>query len=95
LSLPSATQVLTIIADESFDLLLTDIGMPDQDGYSLIEAIRKKPAREGGKIPALAVTGSGRSRTRARRRFDQHIAKPLGPAALIQAVADLLAIGRV
>ena len=94
----SATQVLTIIADESFDLLLADIGMPDRDGYSLIEAIRKKPSREGGKIPALAVTAyAGRAdRERALAAgFDQHLAKPLELAALIEAVADLLAIGRV
>ena len=94
----SGAEALTTIAEGGFDLLSADIGMPDQDGYSLIQAIRQESARCGGAIPAVAVSGYAGIADRQRALtagFDGHIAKPVDPAALIGTIADLLAKGRV
>ena len=83
---------------ESFrpDIVLSDIGMPEADGYSLIEKIRALPASSGGQTPALALTAYARSEDRQRALdagFQNHLAKPIAPAKLVVALCELVAVG--
>ena len=72
------------------DVLIADIGMPEQDGYSLIHAIRALDASKGGDIPAIAVTGYAGSRERERALdagYEWHVAKPVDPGRLIELIS--------
>jgi PAS domain S-box-containing protein len=74
------------------DALVSDIAMPDRDGYDLIREIRSRPPEGGGKIPAVAVTAYARAEDRMRvlaAGFQMHIAKPIDPDELIAVVASL------
>jgi PAS domain S-box-containing protein len=74
------------------DLIISDIGMPDRDGYDLIRALRALPPERGGMLPAVALTAYARSEDEARalrEGFQAHIPKPFEPAQLITAVATL------
>jgi PAS domain S-box-containing protein len=88
----SAGEALHAIERQPFDLLLADIGMPDQDGYALIRAIRSLPADRGGRIPAVAVTAyvSMRERERALKAgYDWHLGKPVEPDHLMAIVVSV------
>ncbi|MDZ8183988.1 MAG: PAS domain S-box protein [Nostoc sp. ChiSLP02] len=88
----SAAQVLATIEYFQPDVLVSDIGMPEVDGYSLIEQIRALPSHQGGQVKAIALTAYARSDDRQRALntgFHQHIAKPIDPEQLVQAVAAL------
>jgi signal transduction histidine kinase/CheY-like chemotaxis protein len=90
---PSAGDALAALRDSTFDVLVSDIGMPDVDGYALIRSIRSLPANRGGLIPAVALTAYARSedRTKALRAgFDVHLAKPIDPAELLVVIATLV-----
>ncbi|HEX5108205.1 MAG TPA: ATP-binding protein [Vicinamibacterales bacterium] len=72
------------------DVLLSDIGMPIEDGYALIEQLRARPAARGGHIPAIAVTAYASTRDRRMAElagYQDHIAKPFEPADVARAVA--------
>ena len=72
------------------DVLLSDIGMPLEDGYALIQQLRARPAARGGSIPAIAVTAYASSRDRRLAEaagYQDHIAKPFEPADVARAVA--------
>jgi signal transduction histidine kinase len=74
------------------DVLLSDIEMPGEDGYSLITRVRALGPEEGGNTPAAALTAYARveDRTRALRAgFQQHLPKPVEPAELVAVVANL------
>jgi PAS domain S-box-containing protein len=73
-------------------VLISDIGLPDVDGYALLRRLRSRPAGQGGDLPAIAVTAFTRpeDRTQALRAgFQLHLAKPIDPTELIAAVASL------
>lgn len=75
-----------------YDVLLSDIGMPEQDGWSFIRQVRALSAEAGGKIPAAALTAfaSPREIDIARRLgFQVHLAKPVDAHLLAKTVADL------
>jgi CheY-like chemotaxis protein len=77
---------LRVLAAESFDIALVDIGLPLVDGYAVARAAR---ARFGEEILLVAVTGYGAPRDRARAieaGFDRHVVKPLDVAAVLGAV---------
>jgi PAS domain S-box-containing protein len=79
------------------DLLLSDIGMPDEDGYSLIRRVRALPDVQLAGVPAIALTALARKEDAARavaEGFQQHVAKPVEPAELAGAVSELLAVPR-
>jgi signal transduction histidine kinase len=81
-----------LMAKEHPDVLVADIGMPDEDGYSLIRTIRSLPAERGGAIPAAAVTALARSEDRRRALlagFQTHVAKPVDVVELVAVVASL------
>jgi signal transduction histidine kinase/DNA-binding response OmpR family regulator len=76
------------------DLILSDIAMPGEDGYVLIGRLRRRPAGEGGDLPAVALTAYARDEDRARALaagFDAHLAKPIDPPALVACIAQLVA----
>lgn len=78
------------------DLLVSDIGMKDADGYSLIRRIRQLPPHQGGRVPAVAVTAyaAAKDRTRALMEgFTNHIGKPTEPQELLAVIAA--SVGRI
>ncbi|PSB31868.1 CheR family methyltransferase [Stenomitos frigidus] len=83
-------------APGSYDVLLADIGMPNEDGFALMRQVRALDASAGGQIPAAAITAyvSDREQQRAiDAGFQRHMAKPIDPTQLILMVANL--VGRV
>jgi PAS domain S-box-containing protein len=78
------------------DVLISDIEMPGEDGYSLIRKVRALPPERGGDIPAAALTAYARAEDRMRALlagFQIHVPKPVEPAELITVVASLAARG--
>ena len=74
------------------DVLLSDIAMPGEDGFSLIRRVRALPASEGGRVAAVAVTAHARIEDRERALaagFDMHMSKPVEPNVLFAAVGRL------
>ena len=74
------------------DVLLSDIGVPGEDGYSLIRKVRALPPALGGNVPAAALTAYARAEDRLRALeagYQTHLAKPVDPAELIATVARL------
>jgi len=88
----SARDALGVIANSQPDVLVSDIGMPHEDGYALMRQVRLLPAEQGGEIPALALTAYARAAD-AERAYDagyqRHVAKPVDPVLLVQLVAGL------
>ncbi|MBO0859066.1 MAG: PAS domain-containing protein [Chloracidobacterium sp.] len=79
-------------ADARPDVLVSDISMPDEDGYMLIERVRKLPPEEGGKIPAIALTALERPNDRIKALasgFSMHVPKPVEPEELAMVIANL------
>jgi len=88
----SAAEALEAIEQFKPDILISDLGMPDEDGYSLISKIRALPAERGGQIPAAALTAYARAEDRMRvlrSGFQFHLPKPVDSAELITVVASL------
>jgi CheY-like chemotaxis protein/anti-sigma regulatory factor (Ser/Thr protein kinase) len=88
----SAAEALEEIGRGQFDVLISDIGMPEDDGYSLIAKIRRLPADRGGRVPAAALTAYARAEDRVRALrcgFQTHVPKPVEPSELIAVVANL------
>jgi hypothetical protein len=72
--------------------LITDIGMPGEDGYALMQKVRALSASEGGAVPAIALTAFARAEDRERAissGFQTHLAKPVEASALLAAVATV------
>jgi len=95
-STKSAAEALEVFENEVPDVIISDIGMPDQDGYELIRKLRAMPVEKGGKIPAIALTGyaSRKDRERALNSgYHQHMAKPIEQADMISAIAALVGRG--
>ena len=86
----NAAEAYAAVQAEVPDLLLSDIGMPGEDGYSLIGRIRALPAAAGGRLPAVALTAYARVEDRAKALhagFDNHVTKPVEPLELLAVVA--------
>lgn len=89
----SASEAVQWLSREHFDVLLTDLAMPEQDGYELLRTIRRQTAASYADIPAAAVTASAGDGERARvlgAGFQVHLPKPVQPETLA-ATAALLA----
>ena len=89
----SAAEALATMESATFDILISDIGMPAEDGYSLIKKIRARPTDKNGRIPAIALTAYARVEDRVRALtagFQLHIPKPVEPVELIAVVASLV-----
>jgi len=92
LTAASAEEALDVLPRWRPDVLLSDIGMPDEDGYQLIRRVRALPAEDGGHIPAAALTAfaRGEDRRRALRAgFQMHVSKPVEVQELAAVVASL------
>ncbi|MGE5659147.1 MAG: PAS domain S-box protein [Actinomycetota bacterium] len=90
----SANEALVALSRFRPDVLLSDIGMPEVDGYMLIQQIRALPAEQGGQIPAIALTayaGEIDYRQAMAVGFQRHIPKPVEPAKLVAAIISLVA----
>ena len=91
-SVGSATEALDQMERQRFDLLISDIGMPEMNGYDLISRIRQLEEEHGGRTPALALTAyagiDDRKRTLA-AGYGMHIPKPFVAAELISAAIFL------
>ena len=88
----SVPEALGLLENDLPDFLISDLGMPREDGYALISKVRALPEDRGGAIPAAALTAYARAddRYRALRAgFQVHIAKPIDPEKLVVAVARL------
>ncbi|MCA1555214.1 MAG: response regulator [Acidobacteria bacterium] len=88
----SAAEALQMLTEWSPDLLISDIGMPGQDGYELIKRVRKLDVEHHGQIPAVALTAYAGAEDRRRALaagFQVHLAKPVDPKALIATAARL------
>lgn len=80
------------------DVILSDIGLPDEDGFALIRRVRRLSPARGGRVPAVAVTAftlGDDAEEATRAGFQRHFRKPVETTALFGAVAALAEIGRV
>jgi CheY-like chemotaxis protein len=74
------------------NVIISDIGMPNEDGYALMEKIRALPATQGSKIPAIALTAFNRPEDRQNAidaGFQMHLGKPIEPEKLISAIVEI------
>src|SRR5262249_16431848 len=88
----SAPRMWEVLARERIDVLLIDIAMPDEDGYSLIRRVRAGEVPGAAAMPAAGLTAFAREDDRQlalAAGFQMHLAKPIDPAALASAVAAL------
>jgi CheY-like chemotaxis protein len=88
----SARAALDAFATFKPDVLVSDIGMPDEDGYDLIRRVRTRSLEQGGGIPAAAVSayvGEDNRRRALAAGFQLHVAKPVDPEELIAVVRSL------
>ncbi len=91
----SAHDALNNLERAKFDLLISDIGMPDMDGYTLIRQIRNQSPEQGGEIPAIALTAYAGEIDRQQALaagFQHHISKPIELEVLIQAILTIVTV---
>ena len=91
----SAAEAMAVLTADGWrrpDVLVSDVSMPETDGYALIGRVRELPADKGGRIPAVALTAYGRAIDRIRALsagFHMHLPKPVEPAELATVIASL------
>jgi PAS domain S-box-containing protein len=88
----SADEALGYVERERPSVLVTDIGMPDIDGFQLLRRVRALGEARGGKLPAIALTAFARSEDRTRALsagFLVHLSKPIEPSELVATVASV------
>jgi PAS domain S-box-containing protein len=89
----SAIEALQILDKSQFDILVSDIGMPDVDGYTFMRQIRKRSKEASGQMPAIALTAYASEldqRQAISVGFQKHLSKPLDPEQLIEAVIAIV-----
>jgi CheY-like chemotaxis protein len=93
----SAEEAYTLITatppQGRLNVIVTDIGMPDEDGYSLIRRVREWESARGAHTPAVALTAYGRIEDRVRALnagFQMHVAKPVDPDELAAVITSLI-----
>ncbi|MBD2593764.1 PAS domain S-box protein [Nostoc spongiaeforme FACHB-130] len=89
----SAAAALAEISQSVPDILISDIGMPEVDGYMLIRQVRQLTPQQGGNVPAIALTayaGEINQQQALTAGFQLHVPKPVDPDALVKAIASLL-----
>ncbi|MDI3289436.1 response regulator [Polyangium sp. 15x6] len=88
----SVVEALAELARDQPTVLVSDIGMPQEGGYELIQKVRQLPQERGGRVPALALTAFARAEDRTRALlagYQMHLAKPVKPSELVAHVASL------
>jgi CheY-like chemotaxis protein/anti-sigma regulatory factor (Ser/Thr protein kinase) len=89
----SAAQAVALLEQQIPDVIIADIGMPDEDGYMFINKVRKASRAKKEQPPAIALTAYARKEDRERALkagFQRHIPKPADPSAVLAVVAELL-----
>jgi CheY-like chemotaxis protein len=89
----STNEALVAFEQLKPNVLISDIGMPVEDGYGLIRKVRALEAKQGGRIPAIALTAYASEEERTRilsSGFQMHLPKPVEPAELIAVVANFI-----
>ena len=92
----SAAEALTVLEQFKPDVLISDIGMPDMDGYMLMQQVRRLPPEQGGLIRAIALTayaGEINQQQALAAGFQMHLSKPVEPAELVKAIVTLVRRG--
>jgi CheY-like chemotaxis protein len=87
-----AREALDLLRQWRPDVLVSDIEMPGEDGYSLIRKVRALAAEEGGNTPAVALTAYGRTQDRMRSLaagYSMHVPKPVDPGELTAIIASV------
>jgi CheY-like chemotaxis protein len=85
----SAPEAFAALRANPPHVLISDIGMPDEDGYSLLRRIRALPPEHGGDVPAIALTAYGRPedvQAATEAGFQLHVMKPVKPKVLLEAI---------
>ena len=93
---PSGFEALELLSTWLPDVIVSDVGMPEMDGFTFVEALRQRPAEAGGRIPAIALTAHARVEHRARALysgFNSHVPKPVDPVELFAVIASLRSRG--
>ena len=88
-----AAEALATVERERPDVLVSDIGMPEVDGYELLRMVRALGPAKGGGLPAIALTAFARSEDRTRALhagFLVHVSKPVEPSELVATVASVV-----
>lgn len=88
----SAAETLAVFEEYAPDVLVSDIGMPEEDGYDLIKKIRRLESKTGKRIPAVALTAYARVEDRLKALsagYNMHVTKPVEPAELVLVIASL------
>jgi len=91
----SVAEAIRLVREKRPDIVISDIGMPEEDGYALIKKLRRLGAAEGGQTPAVALTAYARTEERTKALvsgFSMHVPKPVEPSELLAVLASL-AIG--
>jgi PAS domain S-box-containing protein len=86
-----------VLARKRFDVILSDVGMPGEDGYSFVKSLRGQPRDRGGEIPVIALTAYAGAQERQRALdagFVNHISKPVHPDEIASVVRNVAALGR-
>lgn len=94
----SAREAVDAMRASPPDLLISDLGMPEVDGFELLAWVRQLGRDHGGEVPAVALTAFARSEDRLRALeagFSAHISKPVEPSELIAVVASLVGSSRL
>ncbi len=89
----SAREALETLIANRFDVIISDVGMPGEDGYELIKKIRGLPQPENARVPAIALTGFARRQDEQRALaagFDGHVTKPIEPDNLIEKIKGVI-----
>ncbi|MEJ6484914.1 ATP-binding protein [Nostoc punctiforme UO1] len=93
IAVSSAYEALQTLAEIKPDVLVSDIGMPEMDGYMLIHQVRTLIPEQGGRIPAIALTAFARNddqQEALKAGFQMHLSKPVNPEELIAAITRIV-----
>jgi len=93
----TASEGLELLRRHRPDVVISDIGLPDEDGISLMRRVRSLSASEGGTTPAIALTALTTHQDRARilnAGFNEHLAKPVDTERLVKAVSAMATLAR-
>jgi CheY-like chemotaxis protein len=88
----SAPQAIDLVERWGPNVLISDIGMPNQDGYDLIRKVRARSSDRASQIPAIALTAFARSQDRMKALsagYQMHVPKPIEPLELVTVIASL------
>ena len=89
----SGAAAIATLMHSQLDVLVSDIGMPEMDGYMLIRQVRSLPPEQNGQVKAIALTayaGDFNQQQAFAAGFQRHVSKPIEPEKLVKAIAKLV-----